>query len=323
MSLDDMLNNRGLGAAQSTGGYSSSGEHWSETTETTAPTQTNAQPNATANTNQYDLFITDFGTAAQNTGRSSRSGNDTSGRGIVISDGTNVWRQPLTSHPGNNWTLPDAADYNARISNASTTAAAALDYWLSQHPFYEVNGAMPSDLQALYNDFESRYNTFKSHTRDLSSANEPYELKKARQDFNNAVIAYANLKYTQALQAGKLLTLQEALAAGDPKSKVFYVKPGYYYIGNTTKIAPTVSTDAATTATTNASQSQAARSALEAQQYQNTYNANLAYNTSASGQTSNSNAESDSAWWLLLPLAALGLAKIVSKNKDSKKRKKR
>lgn len=323
MSLDDMLN-RGLGA-HSTGGYSSSGEHWSETTETTTPTQTNAQTNATANANQYDLFITDFGTAAQNTGSSTRGSVSSvvSGKGIVISDGTNVWRQPMSGHPGNNWTLSDAALKNAHIKNTATTAADALDFWLSQHPFYEVNGAMPSDLQALYNDFESRYNTFKSHTRDLSSANEPYELKKARQDFNNAVIAYANLRYTQALQNGKLLTLQEALAAGDPKSKVFYVKPGYYYIGKTTEIAPTVSADAATTATTNASQSQSARSALEAQQYQNTYNANMSYNTSTSSQTSNSNAESDSAWWLLLPLAALGLAKIVSKNKDSKKRKKR
>lgn len=293
MRLDDLLNNRGLGAHTS-GGYGSDGSYWSETTETTTTTQRDPQSNA----DPYAGYITDF-SAGQGV-ETSRSGSAVPSKGIVISDGSNVWRQSLHGKPGNLWTLPG---YIEHTSYNAATAADALDYWLTQHPFYEVNGAMPSDLQSLYDNYVKLFDKHKSANRNASSQNESYELKKARQDFNDAVRAYASLKYTQALQAGKLLTLQEALAAGDPYSKVFYIKPGYYYIGKAAEIAPTVSEEAAKASTERASRSQSS--------------------APASGQTTNSDTESVSLIWLLLPIAALALSKGVSGDNKTNKRKKK
>lgn len=109
--------------------------------------------------------------------------------------------------------------------------------------------------------------------------------------------------YSQALAAGKVVTLSQVLANADTAGRAFYVPEGFWYIGN----------NSANYAT--AANATAAANNITAQ---NTGTSTNSQNFATSTGTSE---DSDTLLWLLIPVLALVGGKWL-KNRNSKKKRK-
>lgn len=166
--------------------------------------------------------------------------------------------------------------------SGKVSAEDLLDKWLKSYNDKQVNSVL--EQNGLVSN-----NTYRSGSYAQSS-----ETQAAK----NTVIQSL---YSQALAAGKVVTLSQVLANADTAGRAFYVPQGFWYIGN----------NSANYAT--AANATAANNNITAQ---NTGTSTNSQNFATSTGTSE---DSDTLLWLLIPVLALVGGKWL-KNRNSKKK---
>lgn len=165
--------------------------------------------------------------------------------------------------------------------SGKVSAEDLLDKWLKSYNDQQANSVLEQ------NGFDSK-NAYRSSS---------YAQLAETQAAKNTIIQSL---YSQALAAGKVVTLSQVLANADTAGRAFYVPKGFWYIGNNS--ANYVTAANATAAANN----------ITAQ------NTGTSQNFDTSTGTSE---DSDPLLWLLIPLLALVGGKWF-KNRNSKKKRK-
>lgn len=169
--------------------------------------------------------------------------------------------------------------------SGKVSAEDLLDKWLKSYNDQQVTSVLAQ------NGLDSK---------DTRRSSGSYAQSAETQAAKNTVIQSL---YSQALAAGKVVTLSQVLANADTAGRAFYVPEGFWYIGN----------NSANYAT--AANATAAANNITAQ---NTGTSTNSQNFATSTGTSE---DSDTLLWLLIPVLALVGGKWL-KNRNSKKKRK-
>ncbi|MBQ5597799.1 MAG: hypothetical protein IIU66_04865 [Clostridia bacterium] len=164
--------------------------------------------------------------------------------------------------------------------SGKVSAEDLLDKWLKSYNDQQVNSVLEQNGLV--------HNTYRSGS---------YAQSAETQAAKNTVIQSL---YSQALAAGKVVTLSQVLANADTAGRAFYVPEGFWYIGN----------NSANYAT--AANATAAANNITAQ------NTGTSQNFATSTGTSE---DSDTLLWLLIPVLALVGGKWLKNRNSNKKRK--
>ena len=169
--------------------------------------------------------------------------------------------------------------------SGKVSAEDLLDKWLKSYNDQQVSSVLAQ------NGLDS-----KDTRRSSGSYAQSAEIQAAK----NTVIQSL---YSQALAAGKVVTLSQVLANADTAGRAFYVPEGFWYIGNNSANYATAANAAAAANNITA---------------QNTGTSTNSQNFATSIGTSE---DSDTLLWLLIPVLALVGGKWL-KNRNSKKKRK-
>lgn len=166
--------------------------------------------------------------------------------------------------------------------SGKVSAEDLLDKWLKSYNDQQVNSVLAQNGLVSNNTYRSGSY---AQSADIQAA-------------KNTVIQSL---YSQALAAGKVVTLSQVLANADTAGRVFYVPDGFWYIGN----------NSANYAT--AANATAAANNITAQ--------NTGTSTKNFATSTGTSEDSDTLLWLLIPVLALVGGKWL-KNRNSKKKRK-